>query len=70
VIVMLLCAPVSADDFYDSFFADEDEQPQHTPLVNKSFVETDVRQVLRDISAQTGVRSCPMNQCRAWFPWN
>jgi TonB family protein len=56
---MLLCVPVRADDFYDTFFADEDEQPQHTPLVSKSFVETDLREALRDISAQTGAKIVP-----------
>jgi TonB family protein len=60
LIVMLLYVPVRADDFYDSFFADDDElQQRPIPLVNKSFVNTDVRQALRDISAQTGVKIIP-----------
>ena len=50
---------VCADVIIDSFLQDEDDPQRRPNFVVNSFFETDIREVLRDISAQTGVKIVP-----------
>ncbi|HOU35921.1 MAG TPA: TonB family protein [Candidatus Omnitrophota bacterium] len=57
-VLLILRAPVFAGEL-DAFLMEEDEFKRPVPTVNNSFFETDIREVLRDISAQTGVKIVP-----------
>jgi TonB family protein len=50
--------PVYAGEL-DAFLLDDDERARPAPVVNNTFFETEIREVLRDISAQTGVKIVP-----------
>jgi TonB family protein len=57
--ILFFCySPALAGDL-DALFLDDDEQARPVPSVNNSFFETETREVLRDISAQTGVKIVP-----------
>ncbi len=57
-IALILCVPVYAGEL-DAFLLDDDERARPAPVVNNTFFETEIREVLRDISAQTGVKIVP-----------
>ncbi|MCU0650656.1 MAG: TonB family protein [Candidatus Omnitrophica bacterium] len=57
-IALFLCVSAQAEDFFDPFFIDEDSQ-RPIPPVTKSFSNADVRDVLHEISSQTGVKIIP-----------
>lgn len=57
-VLLVLPAPVFSGEL-DAFLMEEDEFERAAPKVNNSFFETDIREVLRDISAQTGVKIVP-----------
>lgn len=58
--ILCLSFPVfAADALFESLLIEDEEKEKDIPLVANSFFETDIREVLRDISAQTGVKIVP-----------